>query len=151
MYVGTGDFASVDIHGELILVEGKHAIDWIGQPDPTACVVDVQRRGLVILWPIEVWLARRAIHADQLDEDVAEERTAFLGEIKRKKRRKASENAPGRSRTLELRLPDMALFVLFEQGTGLNAVTKGSAVGESGKVLVVVCEDRVELWGREMF
>lgn len=51
---------------------------------------------------------------------------------------------------LETKLPDLAVFALFDQGQGPLAVIRGKAGGKSGKVLVAAFDAFAELWGQSL-
>jgi len=51
----------------------------------------------------------------------------------------------------EVRMPDLALFALFDQGDGPLKVIRGKAGGIGGKVIISNFGSFAELWGQSIF
>ena len=142
--------ATIDADSRLIVRPKKHGISWLTGEKEVKCVIDVLARALVRLWPLSGWAAEREISEDEAEQHIQELKFGplepgtlaagtFVSTAKRKDQ--------GKSSLYQIELPDMAVFSLFDQGTGPMAVRKGRSEGNSGKVLLIEFDRFVELWG----
>lgn len=143
--------ATVDKHHELILTASGHQIPWLKEQQSVDCVVEVVQKGLVYVSPLKDWAASEGIppeeaeerlRAAEADPDDEVDTQRFLRRAKRKGRRGAPIH--------EIRLPDMALFVLFEQGEGPLAIRRGGGA-DSAAVIVVIRRTYIELRSQSLF
>lgn len=142
--------ATIDADSRLIVRPKKHGISWLGGEKEVKCVIEVCGRALVRLWPLSGWAEERRITEDDAEQHVQENEFGplepgtlatgmFMSTAKRKDQ--------GKSRLYQIELPEMAVFSLFDQGTGPMAVRRGRSEGNSGKVLLIEFDLFVELWG----
>jgi hypothetical protein len=148
--------ATVSENGVLTLGKAHH-VPWIKEFETAKCVVEVQARGLVKIWPLERWaelqelpLTEAEQHLLSASEDLDDELSTrtFLQVAKRKKAPRREEAKQVHS-VHEIRLPFMALYALFEPGVGPMTVRKGPPTGVSAAVAVIQRSDHLEIRGRE--
>lgn len=148
-----GVLATVDAQCRLLVSNTRHKVVWLEGSRECKCVVDVIRRGQVRVWPVDRWAANegltsedaeRAIHEDSADplDPGSKGSGVFLVPVTKKEQ--------GGRPIHELRLPDTAIFALFDQGVGQMVVRKGRREGDSGKLLLRTFDDFFELWGQSV-
>ncbi len=142
--------ATIDEDSRLI-VTPSHGVHWLAETEEVECVIDVRALGIVRVWSVEAWAADENISPKDAREQIEGEEFEPLSPgslIGGTFLTKATRKKQGKNPPYVIGLPDMAVFALFSQGEGPMAVRKGKRHGNSGKILLVVFEGFVELWGQ---
>ncbi len=153
-----GVLATVDDQSRLLLRSVRHDVPWLKNRAEAKCVIDVVQRGLVRVWPLDAWAAEEGVSEGEAEEGLREAEpephevgSKTSGQFFAVAVRKAvgkKKTPPGRP-LHQIKLPDGAIFALFDQSTGPMTVRKGGGT-DSGKILLVVCEKFLELIGQTL-
>ena len=134
--------------GNILLNPTDHGLPWLQgeKENEIPCVVHVVWYGKVRIWRLEQWSAdhhQSEGEASQLLESAENDLTLdpLPACLRPAKRQQSGRGKP----TYSIRLPDLALFTLFDHGEGPLYVQQGSSTGVSGRVLLTPFSAHAEL------
>ena len=144
---------TIDEDKRLILSQRRHELSWISTTEDFITVVEVVGRGVVRLYQLERWAELEGMTVDDASKAIRESRmepmdpgaklsALFLTTTHRKPQ--------AGTIVLETKLPDLAVFALFEQGERPLTVIRGKAGGKGGKALMATFDAFAELWGQSV-